>query len=286
MRFALVDGHRADPHPGGLGICCYCGCRMIPKCGRYVRWHWAHERRSSCDPWQEGETDWHMAWKDCFPEEFQEILHIDDTTKEKHIADVKTSAGIVVEVQHSRISDAELRSREDFYRNMIWIVDARDNCGWFLLGTSFDPVGHDPLCCQFEWWGRGSLVKWWSEATKPVFFDTLPWSKYTEDIELGSNAHALWRLLAFDTETNRGTIAPVRADWIIEAALSGDDMPLMGCEKQDLWRYRREMVEVEGISRPSQRHAKSVHRELVDLNPIEHQQFSFPFSEPSDDDQS
>ena len=288
MRFALVDNQRASPQPGLLGVCCYCGRRMISKCGRYVRWHWAHERRSSCDPWQENETEWHMAWKDRFPKEFQEVIHIDDMTKEKHIADVKTGAGTVVEVQHSRISDSELQSREDFYGNMIWIVDARDKHGWFLLGTSSDPIGHDPLCYHFEWWSRGTLVKRWSEARKPVFFDTLFRSKYTEGIELGSDNHALWRLLEFDTKTNRGVIAPVRADWVIEAALNGGDMPLMGCEEQDLWRYRREMVQVDSIGATSRHSSESMRRDTIGSSPgpNEQQQFSLRLSEPTEDDQS
>ena len=227
-----------------------------------------------------------MAWKDCFSKEFQEVIHIDDTTKEMHIADVKTGTGTVVEVQHSRISDAELRSREDFYGNMIWIVDARDTHGWFSLGTSFDPVGHDPLCYHFEWWSRGTLVRRWSEATKPVFFDTLFRSKYTEDIKLGSDNHTLWRLLEFDTKTNRGIIAPVRADWIIEAALDGDDMPLMGCEEQELWRHRREMVQVGGVGLPSRYHSENTRRDAIGLDPIEPQQFSLRFSGSSEDDQS
>lgn len=42
---------------------------------------------------------------------------------EVHRADIKTPGGIVVEVQHSAISDTERSARESFYGNMIWIVD-------------------------------------------------------------------------------------------------------------------------------------------------------------------
>ena len=109
---------------------------MISKCGQYVRWHWAHKARLTCDPWQESETDWHRYWKDAFPMDCQEIVHLDEATNEKHIADVKTPGGVVVEVQHSPIAQEEARSRERFYGNMIWVVDARHLSGWFSVGMA------------------------------------------------------------------------------------------------------------------------------------------------------
>ena len=43
-------------------------------------------------------------WKDCFPEQWQETVHVDGRTGERHIADVKADSGLVVEVQHSPIA--------------------------------------------------------------------------------------------------------------------------------------------------------------------------------------
>ena len=145
MRFALVNEIRTEPYPGLAGTCNFCGRAMIPKCGRYVRWHWAHKRRSGCDPWHEAETDWHLMWKDCFPQYFQERVNVDERTGERHIADVKADNGLVVEIQHSPISESEMQSREDFYGDMIWIVDARDLSGYFALGTSYDLATCNPM---------------------------------------------------------------------------------------------------------------------------------------------
>ena len=85
-------------------------------------WHWAHKSKKMCDHWWENETQWHRDWKNCFPEEWQEVVHFAEDG-EKHIADVKTPSGLVIEFQHSAIKPDEQRSRELFYRNMIWIVD-------------------------------------------------------------------------------------------------------------------------------------------------------------------
>ena len=115
MRFATVNEIRTKPFPGLAETCDLCGRAVIPKCGQYVRWHWAHKRRSGCDPWHEAETDWHLMWKNCFPQHCQERVHVDERTGEKHIADVKADSGLVVEVQHSPIAEDEMQSRESFY---------------------------------------------------------------------------------------------------------------------------------------------------------------------------
>jgi hypothetical protein len=72
-------------------------------------------------PWWE-ETDWHIAWKSRFPGEWQEIVcRAEDG--ERHIADVKTPDGRVIEFQHSPLRKEERDARESFYELMVWVVD-------------------------------------------------------------------------------------------------------------------------------------------------------------------
>jgi competence protein CoiA len=123
MEIALVQGVRAFPSPGAQGQCQMCGAAMTAKCGEQVIWHWAHKVRRVCDPWWENEGEWHRAWKTHFPEAWHEIVQ-HDSAGEKHVADVKLSGGLVVELQHSAMPLDEMRSREAFYGNMVWIVDA------------------------------------------------------------------------------------------------------------------------------------------------------------------
>lgn len=66
-----------------------------------------------------------------FPEEWREVVRFDPDTGEKHVADVLTERGLVIELQHSAMPPEELQSREDFYRNMIWIVDGKSFAGQF-----------------------------------------------------------------------------------------------------------------------------------------------------------
>jgi hypothetical protein len=84
--------------------------------------HWAHAGRRNCDPWWENETAWHREWKSLFPEECREVSHT-APDGEIHRADIKTPTGIVIEVQHSGMTDAERISRESFYGNLVWVID-------------------------------------------------------------------------------------------------------------------------------------------------------------------
>ena len=94
MQYALVDGKRTEPAPGLKGICPLCKQPVIVKCGNQRISHWAHKSKSECDCWMEKETPWHRQWRKCFPEDWQEVRHIDEKTKEIHFADVKTAGGM------------------------------------------------------------------------------------------------------------------------------------------------------------------------------------------------
>ncbi len=50
-------------------------------------------------------------------------IHVDSATGEKHIADIKTVSELVIEFQHSAIQPTEVKCREAFYKNMVWVVD-------------------------------------------------------------------------------------------------------------------------------------------------------------------
>ena len=123
MRFALIDNNRTEAQPKLNGLCCCCSKPVIAKCGTRKIWHWAHKSKTDCDNWWEPETEWHRTWKNNYPSDWQEISLFDNGTKEKHIADVRTAHSLVIEFQHSNINPQERTAREQFYKNMVWIVD-------------------------------------------------------------------------------------------------------------------------------------------------------------------
>lgn len=196
MKFALVEGKLSEAEPQKSGTCQCCSLPVISKCGKVKIWHWAHKGRRHCDHWWESETEWHRAWKDAFPIDWQEVVHFDPDSGEKHIADVKTENGLVIEIQHSVLKPDELESREQFYDNMVWIVDGKRGQldeGYFRIGLSSTPLSDDhPTTYPFQWWGRSHTVARWSHAKRPVFFD------------FGSDL--LWHLVYFDRTKKKGFV--------------------------------------------------------------------------------
>lgn len=215
MRYALQDDQKLEPTPKAKAFCQCCNLPVIAKCGKFKVWHWAHKSCEHCDPWWEAETDWHRRWKDEFPKEWQEIIHF-DTTGEKHIADVKTDRGLVFEFQHSVLDPKELEAREQFYRNMVWIVDgcrSELDAGYLRVGLSSEPLDlpNSPTAYTFEWWGRSRFMDRWSTAKAPVFLDF--------------GLDGLWQLILYNSKTKRGALRPTQRAHEIKIFLEGGNIP-------------------------------------------------------------
>ena len=209
---------------------------MIAKCGRFKIWHWAHKSAAGCDPWWEPETEWHRRWKTQFPTAWQEVLHVDEVGGEKHISDVKTPFGLVIEFQHSPIEPMELQSREDFYKNMIWVVDGdrgSTDRQYFAMGLStIEPVSFSPLVYYFEWWGQSRLLHNWAQASSPVYLDF-------------GHESAIWKLLQFDPDDKSGVIMPTKRISFVEACSSGQPIPSIAADANDPRTYHQPLVRLQ-----------------------------------------
>src|SRR5690606_25065572 len=104
-----------------------------------------------------------------------------DEHGEKHIADVKTAAGWVLEFQHSYLKPEERKSRNAFYQKMVWVVDGlrrpRDKEQFFRSLNEMNPVCLNPHV-RNVYLDDCALLKEWSGNHCPVFFhfgDDLLW---------------------------------------------------------------------------------------------------------------
>lgn len=145
---------------------------MLAKCGEVRTNHWAHKGIPRCDTWWENETEWHRNWKNLFLDDWQEVVHIADDG-ERHIADIKTPNGWIIEFQHSYIKPEERRSRENFYQKMLWVVDGkrriRDKTKFFeILRDSHLSSKYQNLKETFP---EGALLRDWINSNSLVFFD-------------------------------------------------------------------------------------------------------------------
>lgn len=129
MFYAILNGKRisaeeANKNDKSLYKCPCCNSDLIIKQGEFKIWHFAHKSKNDCSMWFKPMTEWHKSWQMLFPNHNQEVIHICSKTNEKHIADIKTDNGVIIEFQHSSISSKEIKSREDFYgEKMIWVLD-------------------------------------------------------------------------------------------------------------------------------------------------------------------
>ena len=199
---------------------------MVAKCGRYVMWHWAHMPGSSCDPWWGSESEWHRGWKSLFPAEWREVVHFDEQTGEKHIADVKTPSSVVVEFQRSPIESTEVSSRENFYRDLVWVVDGDRGSldpSYFRMGLVPEPVSLDPLVHAVQWWSSSRLLHKWNSVTCPVYIDF--------------GTYGLWRFLEFEPSERIGLFSPVQAEWFVDACIDGECQVLsrLSEEEKESW---------------------------------------------------
>ena len=122
MKYAIFNNEKIEATKGAKGVCPSCSSELIAKCGDLKVNHWSHKGNRNCDPWWENETEWHRSWKGYFPKEWQEVVHFDESG-EKHVADVKTQSGWVLEFQHSFMNPEERQSRDSFYHQLVWVVD-------------------------------------------------------------------------------------------------------------------------------------------------------------------
>ncbi len=221
MKFSLVNGQKVEPYPKMKGVCPHCNSEMISKCGKVKVWHWAHRNISHCDPWWESETKWHREWKSHFPSEWQEVSQIDLKTGEKHIADVKNPFDLVIEFQHSPLNDQERISRENFYNQMVWVIDGCRNKldkGHFEMGLS-EPIQDNPLIFKINWYSQSRLLHYWGKSQVKVFID------------FGENI--LWNLVLYDDNRRIGAVAPLTKKAFINDCLKGVDISVINLSDED-----------------------------------------------------
>ncbi|MFA9197153.1 MAG: competence protein CoiA family protein [Aliarcobacter sp.] len=184
MQWALVENKKTKAYPGLNGYCCSCAASVVPKCGELREWHWAHQTDHDCDVWGEHETRWHIDWKDQFPKDFQEVK------VGPHRADIKLPSH-VIELQHSSISSFEISERENFYKDMVWLIDGA------------------PFQNNFVFWNKGDYWtfrwKWphtsWSVASLPILVDFGDYLFFFKSIYWGSKCSGWGRKVSPQTFT-------------------------------------------------------------------------------------
>lgn len=179
VRLDIAEAVRAQH-----GTCPLCGGELVAKKGELRNDHWAHINGRKCDDWYEPKGEWHRSWQGLFPKECQEVAVIDEQSGQRHIADIRTSDGLVIECQYSHLSRQEIEERERFYGEMVWLVS-----GTRLVydRSRFQPLMDREYIEKSEMSGLYPYIvipehgyphsiedyvnRFWAHCKKPVFFD-------------------------------------------------------------------------------------------------------------------
>ncbi|MGF1923411.1 MAG: competence protein [Bacteroidia bacterium] len=122
--------------------------------------------KSSSNCW--AETLWHRDWKAAFPLGYRERTFLNRGLGYHHRADIFTPCGTAIEFQNSPICLEELRSRELFYPNLVWVVNGAKFKGFRVLKHL--PDVDDPKLLNFEFSHSSNLTMVQKGQTKRMTF--------------------------------------------------------------------------------------------------------------------
>lgn len=183
MISAMIDGEKRSPkRTGERTVCSGCRGTLTAVMPQFKAAHWRHEG-GDCDPWSEPEGEWHRRWKGLFNPIHCEVFMRDPDTQEIHRADVMCprdeGKDVVLELQHSSISEEDRSARELFYskgHRMFWLLDMHrtsslafsfGQCLTFNEDMRETIGGHDFY--HMEWFMRGTMLDKWKQSRAHVF---------------------------------------------------------------------------------------------------------------------
>ena len=209
MKFADIEGNverhsRALPGNAAIAV-----MRCSPDAVLSI-WHWAHPKSKVCDRWWEHGDG--MA--SVVEEPISRRVARDWTywqSGERHRADVKTESGLVLEFQHSPLSEAERVSREDVYPRLVWVVHANRRRDQKKFFASFPGryVSHRD-CRPLPSSEMTALSARLGESRAPVYFDF-------------DETERVWRLYPFSGEV-LAYVTPVDRAGFVKSHRDGDNL--------------------------------------------------------------
>ena len=163
--------------------CPCCGSEVIQKKGDIMIWHFAHKSLADCVGYYDHKGEWHRTMQELFPEKNREIY--EKTATYRHIFDVLTDKGRIIEFQHSSMSPKEFKSRtEDYYSRAakkhtprpVWVFDftERDFC--------IAPKKYDTERMRRFYWSRATNLfddysDYHGEETYELWMHILPYNR-------------------------------------------------------------------------------------------------------------
>jgi competence protein CoiA len=195
---------------------------VTPRCGKIRVPHWYHPPGIFDHHW-EPETEWHRNWKNLFPMECQEVCHRTENG-ERHLADVKTAHGQVLEFQNSPISDPERASREAIYGLMCWVVNGlrlKNDRAKFIETLRLGVVVHENPLTIVVPTASSMLLRKWESSQKLVVFDFGEPEEPTDPVKFG--VPVLWTARP-GQQKGETVLMPIYRARFVDAMVKGGDL--------------------------------------------------------------
>ena len=149
------------------------GPKLIAKRGKILAHHFAYKNKNDStdnyDAWyaakkiENGKGQWHSDWQSLSNPNNVEVIKIKDNVK--HIADMISNDNKVIEFQHSPLSKSEIDAREQFYDQMLWVMDATKNFNFRIGAGKMWNKNYNFYAVKFE------ACDWWGFTTKLLYLD-------------------------------------------------------------------------------------------------------------------
>lgn len=163
MIYALKDGEKTLPYKGGRAKCPFCFETVVACTGLIVPHYWRHEAKSKSNCLAENyesETEWHFTFKGLFDKESVEVRIVKGGIA--RIADVSLPNGMVLEIQKSSITAEEIKKRNKFYKNIVWLFDGSGAAAAGRIDYGYG---------KYSWIDPIKTVRYGGESGQPVFVD-------------------------------------------------------------------------------------------------------------------
>ena len=215
MRYASVNGVRQEAEQKLRGTCPYCDRVVFAKCGQQRIWHWSHLGKLDVILGESPRRFGIASGRTSFPQ-----IGGRSGRRSKWRMSCRRcqeDRGLVIEFQRSHITPDERISRENFYRNMVWVVDgtrlARDwprfeqgySARRQIIRPGFFITPYPALC----------FGKAWVNCRVPVFVDfagTTPIAQLPD-----ARRHPLWCMLPGRVDSYAVVFAHSRQDFVDQA---------------------------------------------------------------------
>lgn len=142
--------------------CPCCESEVVQKKGDVMIWHFAHKSLADCVDYYDHKGEWHRAMQELFPENNREVY--EKTSTYRHIFDILTDKGRIIEFQHSPMNfkefigrswDYSVRSAFNDTPRPVWVFDFSER------DFSIAPKQYDgkPRMRRFYWKRATDLFK-------------------------------------------------------------------------------------------------------------------------------